>query len=245
VASERINQIHRAAIALKDAMVLVHHGTTPDHAKYSAYRTYAEKYNELAEAAIKEVPELSFLSRFLMDKLGNYMNTLWPHQKEVFDSALANLLILIANLEGKLDIRRGDIENLKNFIRANLRKAIFDHPPDERCVQNALESILVGKGLQKGIDYDRESGRVRTSSKEVVPDFIFPKLSLACEIKYIKDRSRVGAIIDEINADITAYSSTYASIVFIVYDAGFVRDEEEFVSGFTKHSNVSCILIKN
>ncbi len=243
--SEKAVDIYRSASVLRDAMLLVHNGTTPDHAKYSAYITFAEKYNIIATAAVENVKGLNFLSILDLEKLGSYMNTLWPFQKNVFDSVYANLSILISNLEGRLEIRKTDIENIKNFLKANLRKAIFDIPKDEKQVQNAVESILIGKGLQKGIDYDRERGRVRTSSKEVVPDFIFYKQNLAIEVKYIKDKSRIGTIIDEINADITSYSQKYSGLVFLVYDLGSIRDEEEFIAGFTKNEIVSCILIKN
>jgi len=64
-------------------------------------------------------------------------------------------------------------------------------------------------------------------------------------VKFIKDKSRLGSCIEEINSDITSYSSRYAFLLFVVYDLGVVRDEDEFVSGFIKNDNVSCILIKH
>ena len=45
-------------------------------------------------------------------------------------------------------------------------------------VAHAIESLMVGRGMAKGIDYDRETGPVKTSGKESVPDFIFPNLKL-------------------------------------------------------------------
>ena len=67
--------------------------------------------------------------------------------------------------------------------------------------------------LQKGQDYDREVGRVKVSTKEVVPDFILLKLSLALEVKLIKTSTRVREVVDEINADIAAYSKVYRTIL--------------------------------
>ena len=64
--------------------------------------------------------------------------------------------------------------------------------------------MLIGRGFTKGIDYDREVGRVKVSIKEVVPDFILPKLSFAIEVKLAKTDSKAKAIVDEINADIQA-----------------------------------------
>lgn len=40
-----------------------------------------------------------------------------------------------------------------------LRTVIFDKPQKEIEVQNAIEALLLGRGLNKGIDYDRESGK--------------------------------------------------------------------------------------
>ncbi|MGB5156590.1 hypothetical protein [Desulfobacterium sp. N47] len=108
-----------------------------------------------------------------------------------------------------------------------------------------MESLLIGHGLQKGIDYDRETGRVKVSSKEVIPDFIFYKLNLACEVKLIKDKVRIGSAIDEINADIKSYMTKYSGIIFIVYDLGFIRDENEFISSFNKNEGIHCVVIKN
>ena len=62
-----------------------------------------------------------------------------------------------------------------------LRKVIYEIPEKELTVQNGIESILVGYGLSKGIDYDRETGRVKVSAKETIPDFIFDRLNLALD----------------------------------------------------------------
>ena len=42
----------------------------------------------------------------------------------------------------------------------------------------------------------------------------------------LKD-NRKSHVIEEINADITAYSKEYKRQLFIVYDLGFIRDEIE------------------
>jgi hypothetical protein len=80
----------------------------------------------------------------------------------------------------------------------------------------------------KGLDYDREVGRVKVSAKEVVPDFVFPKLDLALEVKLLNSSSRLKEAIDEINADVAAYSKRYRRLMFVVYDLGNVRDATEF-----------------
>ena len=62
----------------------------------------------------------------------------------------------------------------------------------------------MGRGLAKGVDYDRESGKFEFSGKEYIPDFIMPKMSLCIEVKLLKE-GRKSRIIEEISADMTAY----------------------------------------
>lgn len=134
---------------------------------------------------------------------------------------------------------------LRDFFLTRLRSAIFRVPEVERDVQDSVEQLLIGRGMQKGQDYDREVGRVKISVKEVVPDFIVPKLQLAMEIKLIKTLARVREVVDEINADIRAYSSAYRQIMFLVYDLGYIRDEIEFRHGLEKGGNVDILVIKH
>ena len=49
---------------------------------------------------------------------------------------------------------------------------------------------------------------------------------------------------DEINADIAAYSKAYRSLLFLVYDLGFIRDEIEFRKDLERTTNVSVIIVK-
>jgi hypothetical protein len=134
---------------------------------------------------------------------------------------------------------------LKHFFEANLRRAIFEAPTQEREVQNAVEQLLIGRGLTKGLDYDREVGRVKISIKEVVPDFVLPQLSFAIEVKLAKTDSKSRAIVDEINADIQAYGRRYSRILFIVYDLGTIRDVLEFTRDLEAVVGVEVIVVKH
>ena len=92
--------------------------------------------------------------------------------------------------------------NLKNFLVSNLRKAVLHEPQKEIDIQDSIEQIFIGKGFTKGTDYDREVGRVKVSIKEYKPDFIFPKLDLALEVKFSKTVAKSKEIIDEIIGNI-------------------------------------------
>ncbi|MBI2820028.1 MAG: hypothetical protein HYX73_08620 [Acidobacteria bacterium] len=104
---------------------------------------------------------------------------------------------------------------------------------------------MIGRGMSKGSDYDRETGRVKFSSKEVIPDFIFPKLNLALEVKLASDSSRAKGVIDEVNADIRTYKKKFKFVLFVIYDIGSIRDESEFRRDLESEDGVSVLIIKH
>jgi hypothetical protein len=97
----------------------------------------------------------------------------------------------------------------------------------------------------KGIDYDREVGRVKVSTKEVVPDFILPKLSLALKINFQRPKASPAPLVDEINADILSYGKSYRQMQFVVYDLGTIRDVLEFTRDLEAVDGVEVIVIKH
>ena len=128
---------------------------------------------------------------------------------------------------------------------ANLRRVIFKRPETETDVQNAIESLLVGRGYQKPLNYDRETGRVKFSGKEFVPDFVFKTYDLVLEAKLIKVRKQLSTCVEEMSADIPAYLSAYRNLLFCVYDIGEIRDVNEFQEGVQTQAGVRVCVIKH
>ena len=213
--------------------------------KYTGYWQYARKYNQLVMEVSKTIRIDTIVDLFDIKKLPTEGDTVPFQQRAFFESVHANLSILKAYLETKLDIKSDEITSLTNFLQVNLRKVIFHEPKKEFDIQDAIEQLLIGRGLSKGIDYDRETGRVKVSIKEVVPDFIFPRLGLALEVKLSKDKNKSRTIVDEINADIRTYSKKYSSILFVVYDLSTIRDEFEFKQDLETMNQVSLIVVKH
>jgi hypothetical protein len=118
--------------------------------------------------------------------------------------AYVNTVLLKSLLEGEIGYAEDESRNLMDFLQGNLRRAVFATPEREIEIQNAVESLIVGRGMAKGTDYDRETGRVKTSGKESIPDFIFPALKLCLEVKLSRSAESRKAIVDELNADIRA-----------------------------------------
>ena len=56
--------------------------------------------------------------------------------------------------------------------------------------------------------------------------------------------NRKSKVIEEISADITAYSKQYQRQLFIVYDLGYVQNAEEFKRDIENAGNVKVIIVK-
>jgi len=213
--------------------------------KHASYKTYLRKYNQLVEEVSKITEGTSLLDYYNLGQIPGLGDTVPMQQKNYFDSVHANLKILKAFLENKVGFKEDKIIQIKDFLEANLRRATFREPEKEVEVQDTIEQLLIGKGMEKGVDYDREVGRVKVSIKEVIPDFIFQRLGLALEVKLSKSTTKSKAIVDEINADIMSYSKEYSSVLFLVYDIGSIRDEAEFKSDLEINNGVSVVIVKH
>lgn len=219
---------------------------TVPRSRYVAFRVYANTYNQLADhtETILDYPKNS-LARFNISALGSQHDTLWGTQKEIMEAVALNLSLLLTHLENATDFVEDEYDNVTNFIKSKLRPTIFTAPSKEVEIQNAIEILLLGRNLAKGIDYDRESGKFEFSGKEYIPDFILPKMNLCIEVKLLRPGKK-SSIIDEINADITAYSTKYERLLFVVYDLGVIRDEAEFRRDIENAgANIKVIIVKH
>jgi hypothetical protein len=220
-------------------------GEFADIGRWTSFGTFIRKYNDLAKQAAPLLTNTSMLDLFKVDNLPTSGGSTWPQQKEYFDTAYSNTALLKSLLEGEIGYAEDQTHSLMDFIQANLRRAVFVAPDREVEVQNGIEALIVGRGMAKGTDYDRESGRVKTSGKESVPDFIFPHLKLCLEVKLSKSAEKLRAIVDEINADIRAYGTQYERQLYVVYDLGTIRDEAEFKRDLEAAPGVSVLVIKH
>jgi hypothetical protein len=213
--------------------------------RHAGYRQFARKYNDLIALVAKSVPLPPLFGIYNVDKIPGNADSLPFQRKELFDAVYADVSLLKAMLENQIGVVEDETEALRDFFQARLRSAVLHVPDREAVVQDSIETLLIGRGLQKGVDYDREVGRVKVSAKEVVPDFILPRLALALEVKLVKTGARVREVIDEINADIASYSKRYRKIFFIVYDLGNIRDEIEFKQDLEDPGNVAVVVVKH
>jgi hypothetical protein len=231
--------------ALVTSMETAVHSDPNNIWKYSGYKQFPRKYNELVSYLNSKIKLPPIIDLYNLDNIAGEGDTVVGQQISIFNSVHANACVLRAYLRGISGVDTDETQSLVDFLRARLRSAIFERPSREKEIQNAIEQLLIGRGLLKGQDYDREVGRVKISAKESTPDFIFAKLDLALEVKLAVDVARSKEIIDEINADIRAFSKAYKYIVFVVYDLGSIRDEGEFRRDLENEERVSVLIIKH
>lgn len=240
---KKIKTLISQAKGLEKTMLEILKGTDPEFGRYVAFKEMAMMYNKLVIEA-NEILNCN-LEIINTEKTKSWGNTVWPEQKRIFDTVLSCTRNLIAVLESNIDFIDEQIENVANFIKAKLRKAIHSEPTKEKDIQDSIENLFIGKGYEKGVDYDREAGKFNYSGKEYIPDFILPKLGMCIEVKLLKEASKKSKMIEEINADITAYSKKYKNILFIVYDMGNIRDETEFCRDIENNEGVRVVIVKH
>ena len=144
--------------------------------------------------------------------------------------------------EGKdTPLESSEIIKVLSLIEKKLRKVIHNIPKRERDVQDALENLLVGAD----VNYSRETDSIEYSSKTYIPDFSLTRIDLALEVKFSARAGREKEIIGEINDDILAYKTKYGNLLFVVYDTGFIRDVDRFISQFEQYEGVLVRVIKH
>ena len=216
---------------------------------FVSYEVYAKQYDNLLNATSKiiRLPD-GILYTYDLEALKGPGDTISIHQETVFRNVHGYLSMLCALLSSRLGNKTSGSEtrHLEDFLSSKLRPAMLNRKPtSEKDVKNAIEAIMVGRGMQKGADYDRETGRVKYSGKEFVPDFIFRPLSTALEVKLVKESGDDRNVIDEINADIVAYTTAYQHVIFLIYDTGIISNEVEFKRGLESFPSVRVIIVKH
>jgi hypothetical protein len=127
------------------------------------------------------------------------------------------------------------------LIEPKLRKTVRQKPEREKEIQDVFETLLVGADVK----FEREAVSIVYSSKTYRPDFTFPPIDLALELKLCNRADREKEVIAEINDDILAYKTKYGNMFFVVYDLGFIRDIERFAATFETNDGVIVRVVKH
>jgi hypothetical protein len=156
-----------------------------------------------------------------------------------FDELTVAVTQMVAYLEVIQQNSVKVLSELEEFLFKNLRKNVINQPNEEKDIQNILEIMLNSKGYT----FEREKIRIIYSSKNFIPDFTFEDLNATLEVKFCKTDKKEKDLVDEINADILAYSTKYQNLTFLVYDLGIIRDTDQFSKDIERNNPRIRVLI--
>jgi len=207
-------------------------------------RPYAKRYNLLRERIISfqirdsdklvpELPEYLVNSGLSNDLLRN---------ASLFDE----ILVASTQMVGFLDVIQKNsfriLTELEEFLFRNLRKSMTTRPMGEKEVQDTIQIMLISKGYV----FEREKVEISYSSKNFRPDFTFEDLNAVLEVKLCSSDKKEKDLVDEINADIPAYSTKYNNVTFLVYDLSIIRDSDLFVEDIERNNpRIKVLIIKH
>ncbi len=112
------------------------------------------------------------------------------------------------------------------------------HLPDK--IQTVAEFVVVG-----GRSNVSSIARTVLVKKTCTPDFTVSKADLAIELKLSAAASHEKEFIAQINDDILAYGTQYRNMIFVVYDCGYIRDTDLFISSFESHGSLYVRVVKH
>jgi hypothetical protein len=136
-----------------------------------------------------------------------------------------------------------EIVKILFLIDNKLRKVIRNVPDKEKEIQDGLDNIFIGANLDG--QFSREKESIIYSSKSYKPDFVFDKIDTVVEIKLCKTIDKEKEIISEINDDIVAYKTKHSNLIFVIYDLGIIRDQDQFRSSLEANSQALVRVIKH
>ncbi|OGY28853.1 MAG: hypothetical protein A3F33_01795 [Candidatus Woykebacteria bacterium RIFCSPHIGHO2_12_FULL_43_10] len=149
---------------------------------------------------------------------------------------------LIGYLDSEIDEAKeeGSADTLKIItgVQRTIRKFFRTKPSSEKDVQEKLEDLFNAQELT----FRREQEHIPYSSKTYIPDFTFDDINCVVEVKFCDSTKREKEMIAEINDDIQPYSTRYKNLIFVIYDMGFIRDEEKFKEDIESKSVVIEII---
>lgn len=126
-----------------------------------------------------------------------------------------------------------------NLLKRRLPRAFRGRPETELDVRNGFETLLAGVEIA----YERKGES--TSEETCAPDFTFPELQAALELKLCDRPGREEEIVAEINREISDCRARYRQVVFGVYDLGFIREPDRFCGAFDAHEGVWVRVIRS
>ncbi|MCM1494535.1 MAG: hypothetical protein NC089_01890 [Bacteroides sp.] len=100
---------------------------------------------------------------------------MWSTQKRILEQVLLSAKMLLSSLEESVNFIDDEFDNTENFLQSRIRTVIFQKLEKEVEVQNAIEALLLGRGLAKGIIMTGNLESLNFLGKSIFQILLFPK----------------------------------------------------------------------
>lgn len=199
---------------------------------YATVEHYHQIISEIERQSGEDLARFKIPDSVIWNKDENYST-------DGFRDRLGSLIgYLKADIEEEKEEGSSDTLKIITGIQRPLRKLFRTKPTSEKEVRDKLEDLFNAQQLT----FRREQAHIPYSSKTYIPDFTFDGINCAVEGKFCDSDKREKEMIAEINDDIQAYSTKYKNLIFVIYDMGFIRDEEKFKQNIESKSVVIEII---
>lgn len=140
----------------------------------------------------------------------------------------SSMLGLIAGQQHQQPLWDTYCDRIGELLQLGIPKACATHPPkDEPHLQEISDSILVAHDDQ----LVREYPFMRWSTSLTKPDWSQDSLGLWIELKYVRKKTDIREITEDIAADITKYGDNGRRVLFVIYDPKhLILDESRFAA---------------
>ena len=139
------------------------------------------------------------------------------HISELFKGSLpaSSMLVLVAGQKHLVKYWRRLADKIVEHLRLGLPKACqSEKPKTEPHLQEICDGILQAQSD----DLQREFPFMKWSASATKPDWSAEEFGLWVELKYVRQKSDIRTITEDIAADITKYGDNVSHTLYVVYD---------------------------
>lgn len=213
---------------------------------------FAAAFNVELSRAVRSEPNSSLAvsriyemhQRYAHDVMRVVGNQMSVHAAELVDGSLdpLSLLGLVALGEHKQEMWQRYAQRIGDALEAGIPSACKSvKPTNEPRLQEIAEGILRGAGEE----LDREFPFLRWSSVRTKPDFSNDAINFWVELKYVRKKSDIRQITENISADITKYGDGGKRTLFVIYDPKhLIPDDQEFAEEILRRPTMHVRFIR-
>ena len=154
-----------------------------------------------------------------------------------------SMLAKIGGMEHKETTWRNLSARITELLTKGLPKSCppGSRPHDEPELQRHCDAILSGLDT----DLRREFPFVTWSIGTAKPDFSSKQHHLWVELKYVRKKSDIREITEDISSDITKYGDSCANVLYVIYDPEhFIIDDDVFSGDIERHRGMIVSLVR-